>query len=745
MKSVLITDSGIDKTSGGGVVSFNLLEALRSCSDVQYIFSSHEFENNKYKGIGALPVNPTAYGYSYSDVDKKFSPFLMDYLAYHLLPMDKKMDIVQTYGCPFGLTIEELKNVFECKVVADVAPHNIEISQGEHMKYAGKYPFIHLTDEMLWGLYSRNLRLADVVIVHSHSSAKYLKEKARLKEMPRVIPHGIYLPEEIPDYPEELKPGYLNALGWDKGWIYIVKAWMAMFHETGPFRERQEFIFAGRETRGFRVQDNYMHYFKILGEVENIIDFYKQVNVCVSASVTEGFGITCLPPDMNIVTDDGLNSISKIECGDYVLTHKGRFKAVTKLFKRNYSGEMVKIIPYGFYKPIKVTPEHPVLCIKRPKKKFQKPRPWTEQEPKWVKANEVEKGDCLIFPIPKKQVSVKEYDLKNLDSNILYNKTHVWYKMGYSPITNKHLKIRRHVRVNKEFCKLLGYYIAEGSVNKNEMSSIEFSLGNEPFFCYDIIKLMKKIFGVDATVIVRKNTTRVIFSGKILAKFFSELCGLGARNKKIPGEILYGDRELLKSTLKGIHIGDGHICKNVFVFTTASERLASDIKIGLLRTNHKSNIGLDKRNVSYSIRYNLVTKQNHNHSNKSWTTDEWIAYLVRDTTRMEYNGFVHNLEVDNDNSYTTEGFAVHNCLEAMAHGRPVIVSEGAGASELVHDGKDGFVVPIRDEKAITRKLTWFYDNPNEIKKMGEEARKTAEKYTWDAIKKQYVEIYKELV
>jgi len=294
MKSALITDSGINKESGGGVVSYNLFDALDRCTEVQYVFSNQDFENNRYNGIPAYNISPVSYGYSYSDIDKRFSPFLQDYLAYHLIPMETNLDIVQTYGCPFGLTIEEIKATFECKVIADVAPHDISISQGEHMKFAGKYPFIHLTDELLWGLYARNLKLADVVIVHSHSSANYLKEHAPLAEKPRVIPHGIYLPSEIPPYPDGLKPGYFGAIGWDKGWVYIVRAWMAMFHENGPFTQRQEFIMGGKDTAGFRVQDNYTRYFKILGEVEKISDFYKQINVYVQASVTEGFGITVL-------------------------------------------------------------------------------------------------------------------------------------------------------------------------------------------------------------------------------------------------------------------------------------------------------------------------------------------------------------------------------------------------------------------------------------------------------------------
>lgn len=78
----------------------------------------------------------------------------------------------------------------------------------------------------------------------------------------------------------------------------------------------------------------------------------------------------------------------------------------------------------------------------------------------------------------------------------------------------------------------------------------------------------------------------------------------------------------------------------------------------------------------------------------------------------------------------TEAFGIP-CLEAMAHGRPVIVTEGAGVSELVKNGVEGFVVPIRDGGAIADSIDWFKNRPEKVREMGQKARLKAENYTWE--------------
>ncbi len=90
-----------------------------------------------------------------------------------------------------------------------------------------------------------------------------------------------------------------------------------------------------------------------------------------------------------------------------------------------------------------------------------------------------------------------------------------------------------------------------------------------------------------------------------------------------------------------------------------------------------------------------------------------------------------------------EGFGI-TALEAMAHGRPVIVSDGAGSADCVSSG-DGFVVPAGDPGAIAKKIDWFKNNPDRIEPMGKCARLTAKEYSWDKIRGEYVRYFDRLV
>ena len=62
-------------------------------------------------------------------------------------------------------------------------------------------------------------------------------------------------------------------------------------------------------------------------------------------------------------------------------------------------------------------------------------------------------------------------------------------------------------------------------------------------------------------------------------------------------------------------------------------------------------------------------------------------------------------------------------LEAMAMARPVITTDTQGCRETVIDGRNGFLVPVKDSAAVAEKMEWFIHNPQAIEQMGQESLK----------------------
>lgn len=80
-------------------------------------------------------------------------------------------------------------------------------------------------------------------------------------------------------------------------------------------------------------------------------------------------------------------------------------------------------------------------------------------------------------------------------------------------------------------------------------------------------------------------------------------------------------------------------------------------------------------------------------------------------------------------------------LEAMAMGRPVITTDTNGCRETVIDGKNGFLVPVRDTEKLSEVMIKFIENPELIEAMGQESLNYCrEKFEVNKVNKQMLEI-----
>jgi glycosyltransferase involved in cell wall biosynthesis len=65
-------------------------------------------------------------------------------------------------------------------------------------------------------------------------------------------------------------------------------------------------------------------------------------------------------------------------------------------------------------------------------------------------------------------------------------------------------------------------------------------------------------------------------------------------------------------------------------------------------------------------------------------------------------------------------------LEAMIYEKSVVATQATGTRDVIKNGENGFLVPLRSPTLLADKIKWVLDNPGIAVKIGKEAKKTVE-------------------
>ncbi|MCX6749289.1 MAG: glycosyltransferase family 4 protein [Candidatus Pacearchaeota archaeon] len=88
-----------------------------------------------------------------------------------------------------------------------------------------------------------------------------------------------------------------------------------------------------------------------------------------------------------------------------------------------------------------------------------------------------------------------------------------------------------------------------------------------------------------------------------------------------------------------------------------------------------------------------------------------------------------------------EGFGI-TVIEAMAAGKPVIVSNRGSLPFLVKDKKEGFVIPFKNVNILRGKIKFLLGKNKIAGKMGKSGAEEVKKYDWESVVSRYLEVYK---
>jgi len=92
-----------------------------------------------------------------------------------------------------------------------------------------------------------------------------------------------------------------------------------------------------------------------------------------------------------------------------------------------------------------------------------------------------------------------------------------------------------------------------------------------------------------------------------------------------------------------------------------------------------------------------------------------------------------------------EGLAMVQAM-AMACGLPAIITTNTGGEDIVRDGVDGFIVPIRDVEALKEKMRYFYEHEEARRVMGASALERVKAgFTWKDYADRMVDHYRRIL
>ena len=388
----------------------------------------------------------------------------------------------------------------------------------------------------------------------------------------------------------------------------------------------------------------------------------------------------CVTAGTHINTENGFVSVEEIEVGDRVLTHYGNHKEVYNTQTREYNGDLYQITCYGnSVETLSITEEHPILAVR--KEAHDK-----EVKTEWIIPKDLGKGDFLITPIDRNVIEQDERTFSILKGN---------GKHGFKEISLK-------LKTDKDFFRLIGYYLAEGCTIGEHYVSFTFNVG-ERSYIEDVKILLERYF--DKSSLEYKpynNGISIVLCSTIVARFFKSNFGNSAKTKHIPKWIEFEATEKQKELIKGYWRGDGSFSYEVykggtqrrFRINTISKTLALQVKRILLRLDifaslnrwiksgnrHDSYavviegsylhsfgnlIGFDFSSIPYSIEY----------GNQKLVIDNLVSYVkiigdyalspikeIKITKVKDLDVF--NFSVKDNESYVANSIAVHNCTAA---------------------------------------------------------------------------------
>ncbi len=260
---------------------------------------------------------------------------------------------------------------------------------------------------------------------------------------------------------------------------------------------------------------------------------------------------------------------------------------------------------------------------------------------------------------------------------------------GSISFTNSRKSIPDKIALNSSFMRLAGYYLAEGSSSfssyRRNSGTLQFTFNkNETMYINDVKDLLRNLFNLDAALVENKanNTIQVTVYSNVLAYLFKELFGNSSYTKNMPQMFMKLPVEKQQELLKGLFRGDAHLRKDKseYILNTVSKQMAYKVWVMLTRMGIVPSFYISNKENDAKANYNqfvlsvcasdmgklgfAVSEISHpgkSHRNVK-VQDGMVHFKITKISNEDFNGFVYNMSVPGNHTYTANLVSVSNCV-----------------------------------------------------------------------------------
>lgn len=361
----------------------------------------------------------------------------------------------------------------------------------------------------------------------------------------------------------------------------------------------------------------------------------------------------CFPAGNLVWTSKGYVPIEEVRPFDIVTTHEGNEKMVTRFIKKN--DRKFANIKISGCEEFQATLNHPFYVRRKRIKKVNGVAKTVLCDPEWVKAEDLTPDYKVAIPINTKSVIPIWNGCIRTTANP-YGITNAWIENSLSKYMD-----------NSDFWWIVGRYFGDGSITKDIVDiCCSFDRSFE-------IKEKAEALGLKYTERDKKETHSFLWNNKEFCEFLRQF-GIGSANKSITPAILDLPKSLLRCFLDGYIGADGCYVKtntnNILYTTTVSKKLAYGLQqcflkaygvYGTMYKEHNRDI-IQGRKVNCHDVYSVNFHMNKNERTQ-YVIEENVAWVnIRKVNIVnDVQKSVYCLSVMDDESFTINNVAVHNC------------------------------------------------------------------------------------